>query len=500
MIDYKQLCEELEAGEHFTLARFNDGEMMAVQSAQGVVARGDQPVVPSLSRGLRSVLEKGHGPGFYLGHPCARCFPRLRQLYHEYVPENRAGQTQATVLINNGRWFKSFEAICRAAESRPVYWVGQPEHDLSCFEHRNISLVKYELPAQDAWGWRGEVENLTFPDHSLVLLSCGPLSRWLAWKYHERHSGQLTVLDIGSLLDPLTRGVWHPCHTYGEHSCHCAECDHSLDDERLKRPRDEIRQIAGSHAPNPDATRNRLAADGGMRSPEGIELTARNMKNCERHASPEKRQQARDARASDMNAPSQRDFDPQRTYANVRAAGVATVAVTPLLGEFGFLLFDVQPRVRAWLRAQEAQRKVVIAPRAWHCLFEEATELIEPPQDLLPEAPAEYRSIDHRHWSKGDPQRNRIEALVEWARQQVPAERWLEIPYFSAERWSIEPAYTRLIVARPVPADKYVVVHARTRRFGARKNWPTQRWDELVARIRDTWGCRVVAIGSPEAA
>jgi hypothetical protein len=245
-MDYKSLLDKIIGGEHFALARFNDGEMKAVHTPKGVVARGDQPVVKSLTRGLLEVLDQAPAlTDFYLGRPCSKCFSWHYQVFHVHVSKSYRNQTQATVLINNGRWLKSFEAICRAAQDRPVYWIGQPGHDLSCFEARGLSRpVQYTVPAKDAWKRRGEVEDLTFPEHSLVLLSCGPLSRWLTYKYWTRQPGELTILDIGSLLDPLTRDVWHACHYYNKKSRRCRECDNDFEDDRLRADKDEIRRLA----------------------------------------------------------------------------------------------------------------------------------------------------------------------------------------------------------------------------------------------------------------
>jgi hypothetical protein len=72
---------------------------------------------------------------------------------------------------------------------------------------------------------------------------------------------------------------------------------------------------------------------------------------------------------------------------------MTTVAVTPVLGEFGYVVFDVQPRVRHWLAHQDAAEKIVIAPRSLAWLFDEATDVIEPPAELLPSAPASRGAI-----------------------------------------------------------------------------------------------------------
>ena len=46
----------------------------------------------------------------------------------------------------------------------------------------------------------------------VVVFTCGPISRILAQEGC-RIQPEATWLDIGSAYDPLTRGVWHRCHT-----------------------------------------------------------------------------------------------------------------------------------------------------------------------------------------------------------------------------------------------------------------------------------------------
>ena len=178
---------------------------------------------------------------------------------------------------------------------------------------------------------------------------------------------------------------------------------------------------------------------------------------------------------------------------------MATIAVTPILGEFGYIVFDIQPRVRAWLQAQKAERKVVFAPRELASLFEEATEIIEPPLDLLPTAPATMRSVFYDCWRPDHPERQKIERLVQWARSTVNADSWLEIPYFDSEPWTAPAIFGHLHgpADAPVPQKPYIVVAARARAFDSWRNWPAANWDKLVRRIRDQWQTDVYAIGRP---
>jgi glycosyltransferase involved in cell wall biosynthesis/Tfp pilus assembly protein PilF len=174
-----------------------------------------------------------------------------------------------------------------------------------------------------------------------------------------------------------------------------------------------------------------------------------------------------------------------------------TVAVTPIIGEFGYIVFEVQPRVRAWLRAQNADRRVVFAPQELHSFFEGATEIISPPVEMFPTAPATGRSIVYEYWQPGNPERVKIERLVDWAKSTVQADEWLEIPYFMPTPWTAPATFVKLESPIEVPKEPYVVVAARAREFDSWRNWPASSWDELVRRVRDSWGFNVYAIGRP---
>jgi tetratricopeptide (TPR) repeat protein len=174
-------------------------------------------------------------------------------------------------------------------------------------------------------------------------------------------------------------------------------------------------------------------------------------------------------------------------------------AVTPILGEFGYIVFDIQPRVRAWLRAQHAARKIVFAPRELSPFFEEATEIIEPPAELLPTAPATMRSVCYECWDPAHPERQKIEKLVQWARSMVNADAWLEIPYFDGGQWMAPATFTQLKGRRSVsvPQNPYIVMAARARAFDPWRNWPTEYWDELARRIQSQWQLEIRGIGRP---
>ena len=178
---------------------------------------------------------------------------------------------------------------------------------------------------------------------------------------------------------------------------------------------------------------------------------------------------------------------------------MSTVAVTPVLGEFGYQVFDVQPQLRWWLRQhRQASRRVVFAPRTLAFFFDEATEIIEPPREMLPTAHASARSVVYQQWRPGSPDRIRIERLVAWAREQVEADEWLDIPYFEPGLWQAPATFVPLRSSRFAPPEEpYVVVAARDRAFDAWRNWPKKHWDDLVARMRGEWQLPIYMIGAP---
>lgn len=234
MEKYKKLMQKFRDEEPFALVRFNDGEMKGVQSTGAVVARGDQAINKSLHNNLLRALQHRQ-EGYWIGKPCSKCFTPLRKLYDEIVSSDYPHQTHATVLINNGRWWRTFDNFCEGVGDRTVVWIGGESQDLSDFEERGIKIDRIKVPEQDGWSIYERLKTISLNDGEVVVLSCGPMSRVLACDYYSTNPN-LTVLDIGSVFDPLTRDVWFRCHTYNGEHCGgkiCPEDNYTTEDERL---------------------------------------------------------------------------------------------------------------------------------------------------------------------------------------------------------------------------------------------------------------------------
>lgn len=246
MNNYKRLMRKFKEEEPFALVRFNDGEMQGIQSTGVVVARGDQRVSKSLHNNLLRALQHRQGD-YWIGKPCSKCFTPLRKLYDDIVPSDYPYQTHATVLINNGRWWNTFDHFCEGVGDRTVMWVGGESQDLSDFEGRGIKIDQIKVPEKNGWSMYERLRTITIKDDEVVVLSCGPMSRVLACDYYSDNPNT-TVLDVGSVFDPLTRDVWFRCHIHNGKHCGgkiCPEDNYTTEDERLigKSKQDILEEI-----------------------------------------------------------------------------------------------------------------------------------------------------------------------------------------------------------------------------------------------------------------
>lgn len=217
--DLFKLAEE---GVPFALARFNDGEMKGVRSAGITVARGDQPVDASLHTALVNAIDHRQ-ENYWIGVPCRRCFPQLRELADQRVPKDYPYRTLAVVQTNRNlkQWKDEFH---EKIKGRDVVWISGDDQGLSKVDRLFRIIRHIKLPTKDAWR---QYENLMldvdpFQPGEVVMMSCGPLATVLAHKFFERQPW-VTFIDIGSVYDPETRGVRHRCHTGKLPSCR--ECN-----------------------------------------------------------------------------------------------------------------------------------------------------------------------------------------------------------------------------------------------------------------------------------
>jgi hypothetical protein len=80
------------------------------------------------------------------------------------------------------------------------------------------------VPSRNAWQAYGRLRDAVtyFEAGDVVGLSCGPLGRVLVAEWY-RQAPEVTFIDLGSALDPFTRGVRHAYQRNELPFCH--ECN-----------------------------------------------------------------------------------------------------------------------------------------------------------------------------------------------------------------------------------------------------------------------------------
>ncbi|MAG28223.1 hypothetical protein CMI47_22085 [Candidatus Pacearchaeota archaeon] len=171
-----------------------------------------------------------------------------------------------------------------------------------------------------------------------------------------------------------------------------------------------------------------------------------------------------------------------------------TAVVTPIIGEFGWTLFEVQDKVRWFFKNTTCERKVVIAPHSLHFLFDEATHIIELPDNMknsnLPEAlgkQCQHNSISY------------YESLIKWTAETFNPKEILTIPYNipCSERWDWKSEH-KMFKSSCREWEPHICVSARdVKERGEGKNWSHNKWDALIKKVKKRWNLPIISIGLP---
>ena len=215
----------------FGFARFNDGEMMGINQAHTVVARGDQYVDEELSAALKSSLEHKQ-ENYYIGVPCSLCYPQLSALAKDITGEGYEFLTKAVVTTNKN-WKHFVTTFPEVMGDRRLIWIGGNDQDTEPLKEMGLNIVNaVKLPRRNSWnlyeGIKKKVSPL-FQSGDVVAISLGPTARVLVRDWFQEYP-DCTFIDIGSNMDPFTRGVRHNCHKGWEETGFnigkpCKECN-----------------------------------------------------------------------------------------------------------------------------------------------------------------------------------------------------------------------------------------------------------------------------------
>ena len=219
---YDKLIKIILSGDPFAFARFNDGEMLAIDGLRTVVARGGQEVNPMLSSKLKEALEYC-AEGYWKGVPCPTCYPEHSSRFFELVSRLDVDRlVYAVTLVNNGHWVKFMDDIKKIGD-RPVRWVSGIDQRA---EKTGLNIIDHVVvPMKNAFDAYFHVKDYykEVNPGDLVILSCGPMSRVLCKEWYYMNPDG-SYLDAGSAFDPITRNVWLNCHKETVH--YCKDCNY----------------------------------------------------------------------------------------------------------------------------------------------------------------------------------------------------------------------------------------------------------------------------------
>lgn len=228
--DMEWFLNNLENKVPFAFARFNDGEMMAIDRVGSVVARGDQVVNQSLSEALTESLRHKQD-NYYIGIPCSLCYPRLNTLARNHVGDYQF-LTRAVVTTNRN-WKYFIDNFPKVMKDRNMIWVGGNDQDVDVLKEMSLNIKKSaKIPRKNSWNWYSQICEMLpeyFESGDVVGISLGPTARVLVRKWFEEYP-DITFIDMGSNLDPFTRNVRHNCHRGWETTgfnltARCRECN-----------------------------------------------------------------------------------------------------------------------------------------------------------------------------------------------------------------------------------------------------------------------------------
>lgn len=209
--DAEHIIKLLSERKHFCFQRFNDGELKALIHREGkVISRGDQIVDSELINQLREAI-KYEAPNYWKGMPCSKCFKKCAELANQLIREDYPYKTLATLLVNDN-WPHIAEKMLQTISNsqRPVWIISGDNQNWNNFLKKyKINFVRQiTVPSKNSWYFRNKVleEWKNLPEDSIVLLSCGPLSRVIGWKWWSNFD-KCTIIDCGTAYDYYTKGI-----------------------------------------------------------------------------------------------------------------------------------------------------------------------------------------------------------------------------------------------------------------------------------------------------
>jgi hypothetical protein len=166
--------------------------------------------------------------------------------------------------------------------------------------------------------------------------------------------------------------------------------------------------------------------------------------------------------------------------------------VSPVIGEFGFTVFDIQQRVRSFFRKHPDHHKVVIGHPSLHGIFELADEMVS--IDLPPDYCPCGRGADFEYHSS-----NFYEDLHKKALSLYDVDSYFKINYENRfDQWDTDREERKFQETSIVPDEKYMAISCRSIERGSIKNWSPAKYDALLDKINQKYNIPIYLVGLPK--
>lgn len=209
---YRFIIENIENEVPFAFARFNDGEIIGIQRINTVVSRGSQIIDQSLQNALNKSI-RHRQKNYYVGIPCEKCYPQYHKTANNIVG-NYEHKKRAVCNINRNyaKFINEFKSVLY---NRNIIWIGGKDQNPNNIEEvLNFKIKKsYLFSQENSWNDKQNIKSSlsNIKNGDIVLFSLGPTGRILCQELFNKNP-EATFIDVGSLLDPITRNVWHDYH------------------------------------------------------------------------------------------------------------------------------------------------------------------------------------------------------------------------------------------------------------------------------------------------
>jgi len=222
--DFTKFLNMIKSGEHFSLSRWGDGELMILEGKPIDIrskGNGEFRYNPNLSQYdlVRNKLKEAYiynDDNYYIGIACPCCVGQEKYKYMKMMSlQDEEHLTWANIFVN-ANYRRTVNELIPELSNHSVTIVVNKNAKIDNLPFKPTNVLRV---GTDAWlnDYKmieekiGRMIGNEGIENEIFLFAAGPLANILThsmWKYHSKKN---TYIDIGSILDPylklkLTRG------------------------------------------------------------------------------------------------------------------------------------------------------------------------------------------------------------------------------------------------------------------------------------------------------